>query len=156
MSSLSKIKHAKSLEQLSAACREAALLIPREVNELTKEAAASLAFNLIYKTPVDTSLALSNWRIGLMFPEAFPVPAYVKGEEGSTAPISRAAAFHAAQSALRPKLAGTPVFVSNNAAHIVELNEGKSAQADAGFVQSITAEVAAETHIKLREYVNGN
>lgn len=157
MTSLHKVKAAVSLSDLANACRQAAALLPLEVSEVARETARDLVFNLIYSTPVDTSLALSNWRVGLVIPSLFAVPAYSAGKGGSTAPASRSAAYNAAQAILRSKKAGTTIYVSNNAGHIVELNQGKSKQQPTSFwIQRIESQVEARAMVKLKAVIDGN
>ena len=155
--SLKAIKQATSLSALSAALRHTANTLKTDVNTIAINASDSLIFELIYKTPVDTSLALSNWQIGLVVPEMDYVPAYAVGESGSTASQSRSAAYAAARAALVSKKPSTRVFISNNAKHIVELNQGKSSQQPTPYwIQVTEAKVDAQAQAKLKALIDGN
>lgn len=91
--------------------------------------------NLVDHTPVDTSEAESNWQASLNGPPLAPLPAIYEGELGSTAEASaREAKAHIART-LKDKLPGEPVWLSNLAEHIGELNDGKSNQEPRGFVE---------------------
>lgn len=156
--SIKAVKDSRTLSALVVALRAAAKSIPKSVNTIAQETLDELVFELINKTPVDTSLALSNWRVGLIVPEFDAVPAHSLGKEGSSAAQSRATAYLIAKSVIKTKLPTTRVsYVSNNSAHIVELAEGKSAQQpDSFWIQRIVAKVDAKAQAKLRALVNGN
>lgn len=155
--SLKQVKQATSLSALSAALRATARDLPKQLNTLSKTTLKSLSFRLIYTTPVDTTLAASNWQIGLVIPQIDVIPAYAVGEQGSTATQSRAAAFSAAKLIIDTKKYGTRAYVSNNTKHIVELNEGKSAQQPTPYWIYVTeAKVQALAHTRLRAILNGN
>jgi len=80
-------------------------------------------------TPVKTGWARANWMAN--------VGGSTEGVNGD--PNAVAAAEGAQQAALGSvlayKLAGGPVFITNNVPYILKLNEGSSKQAAAGFVQ---------------------
>lgn len=156
--SLKAVKSASSLSALVRALRSTAKTLPQAVNNITQDALDSLAFQLIYSTPVDTSLALSNWRVGLLIPETDAVTAYDAGEDGSTASQSRVAAYLIAKTVITSKLPSTRVsFVSNNSNHIVELNQGKSPQQPSPYwIETIEKKVEVEAQAKLRALINGN
>ena len=63
--SLKQIKNAKTLGALARALRDAARDLPSDVNKIKQDTAKYAARRLVYETPVDTSLALSNWQVGL-------------------------------------------------------------------------------------------
>lgn len=156
--SLKAVKSANSLDALVRALRSTAKTLPQAVNSITQDTLDSLAFQLIYSTPVDTSLALSNWRVGLLIPETDAIAAYDVGEDGSTANQSRVAAYLVAKNVITSKLPSTRVsFVSNNSKHIVELNQGKSPQQPSPYwIETIEKKVEVEAQAKLRALINGN
>lgn len=155
--SLKRIKRSKTLSDLAAACLDAAATLHTDINSIIKESALALSFSLIYKTPVDTSTAASNWQVGLMLPELNARTAYFYGDEGSTAAMSRGAAYAAARAAIAPRIAGTRIYISNNVDYIVELNRGKSAQQPSANWVEKTVEIARlDINIKLRRLANGN
>ena len=155
--SLKRVKRAKTLSELAAACFDAANDLEQNINELVKEAALQLTFNLIYETPVDTTTATSNWQVGLMLPEMNQRTAYFYGDGGSTAALSRGAAYAAARSAIAPRRAGTRIYISNLVDYIVELNQGKSPQQpSANWIEKIEDAARLELNIKLHRLANGN
>lgn len=154
--SLKRIKRAKTLADLAAACMDAANHLDKDINDIIKESALQLAFNLIYKTPVDTSTATSNWQVGLMLPVMDSRTAYFYGDEGSTASMSRGAAYAAARTAIAPRKAGTRIYISNNVDYIVELNQGKSPQQPSpNWIESIEDAARLQINIKLHRLANG-
>lgn len=151
-SSLRRVANASTLNELAAACDNAAATLPSELNELTQHVAAALIFKLIYITPVDTSEALSNWQVGVLFPEFDSLPPYFYGDHGSTAGMSQSSAYIAAQAIIFTKRPNSPIYVSNNAKHINLLNQGKSSQASAGFVDRAILEVNNEAQQIVSDY----
>lgn len=154
--SLKRVRNATTLNELASACFSAAASIERDINNIVIAASKELSFQLIYKTPVDTSTALSNWQVGLVIPELFPRSAYFYGDEGSTASMSRSAAYAAARAILDTKRAGTRIYISNNADYIVELNNGKSPQQPSPhWVEKIVAKARTDLLLELGRYLNG-
>lgn len=98
--------------------------------------AAALVETLVYRTPVDTSMALSNWQVTLGSPAVGFIPAYVPGYLGYTMAPSARAAIDAANSVLETKQPGQTIYITNNTPYIVDLNSGTSKQAPAGFVET--------------------
>lgn len=91
---------------------------------------------LLPVTPVDTSQALSNWRVGTG--TASPIPPHVPGEDGSTAVASLAQALADAEDAIRAHKGARALVIFNSVPYIRRLNEGHSAQAPAGFIERAT------------------
>lgn len=154
--SLRKISNASSLLDLAAACNSAVRTLPDEINDLTKTVATSLIFKLIYITPVDTTEAMSNWQVGLMFSEVNRLPPYFYGHDGITAGMSEAAAFAVAKGVISQRKVYAPIYISNNAPHIEELENGKSQQQAAGFIARTVQEISAEAITEVRLHFNGN
>jgi hypothetical protein len=122
----------------------------------TTNARAKIAFaiikNLIQVTPVDTSNALSNWQISLGQPAQNARGPYVPGYLGYTAAASQAQAIAAAQAMLEKVQPGQSIWISNLAPYIVDLNNGSSKQAPAGFVeraQLIGSKILREIKLEL-------
>lgn len=90
---------------------------------------------LVYGTPVDTSLALSNWQVTLNAPASNVIDAHVPGFLGYTLAPSARAAIDAGASALANKKPGDTIYVTNNTPYIIQLENGKSKQAPTGFLQ---------------------
>lgn len=91
--------------------------------------AIRLMNEIIRDTPVDTGHAQSNWIASFKTPFSSVI--------GSKARVNRGY-----QSASRARLGryniltSGPIFISNNVAYIVRLNQGYSKQAPAGFVEA--------------------
>lgn len=154
--SLKRIRKAKTLAELADACIDAASSLEKDINDIIKESALQLTFNLIYATPVDTSTATSNWQVGLMLPAMDARTAYFYGDEGSTAAMSRGAAYAAARAAIAPRKAGTRIYISNLVDYIVELNQGKSPQQPSpNWIEKIEDAARLEINIKLSRLANG-
>ena len=92
---------------------------------------------VVTSTPVDTGRARSNWQVGLSSPVTSVRGSYVEGEGGSTAAANTQSAIEAARLRLT-SYRGDPggVYISNSLPYTSRLNEGSSAQAPAGFVET--------------------
>lgn len=91
--------------------------------------------DLAYKTPVDTSKALSNWLVTLDAPADQRIEPHYPGNFGSTFRTSAAETINIAKMILRGKKPGQAIFITNNLPYIKKLNDGSSTQAPAGFVE---------------------
>jgi hypothetical protein len=102
---------------------------------------------LVFSTPVDTGRARSNWIVSIDQPASATVGPYSPGQGlgvGETA-NAQAALNQAAAQIDRFRLgANRSIFISNNLPYIERLNDGHSAQAPAGFVES-AVQAAART-----------
>lgn len=105
--------------------------VNRYAIDITKEIQTGLAYN----TPVDTSQALSNWRIQLETPIDDPIFAHTEGKYGSTYSSSARIAISIAAKALQGRENGQEIYLSNVLDYIGDLNRGSSKQAHPGFVQ---------------------
>ena len=105
-------------------------------NEISKEVALELVKILVFRTPVDTSQALSNWQVGIRTPVNTPIGPYAPGAGGSTKSQSRSATIERAKLFLASKRKGEPIFVSNVLDYIADLNDGTSKQAPKLFVET--------------------
>ena len=103
----------------------------------------TLVTSLVYDTPVDTSRALSNWRVSVGAPAITSIPALFPGEKGDTADLSADAAIEYAGFALNGRKHGEPVYVSNKVDYIVSLNNGSSGQHPGAFVEIAIARAKA-------------
>lgn len=106
------------------------------VNALAINVASTVQAGLTIETPVDTSRALSNWRVNLGSRSDFSVLAHFPGERGSTYSSSGSMARALARSVLTARIPGQPIYISNAVRYIIYLNDGSSSQAPAGFVQT--------------------
>ncbi len=109
--------------------------LSERANGLKIYAATQIAVDLIQKTPVDTSKALSNWQVGLGEKPTGSLPPYVLGKAASSEGASIEAAISVALSILREARPGQSIWITNNLPYIRRLNDGSSAQAPAGFVE---------------------
>lgn len=98
-------------------------------------AALSIIDDLSNITPVDTSKAVSNWQVTLGSKTDARLNPHYPGEYGSTKSPSSKATRDNARNVLQSKKPGVTIYISNTLPYILELNEGSSRQAPAGFVQ---------------------
>lgn len=127
---------AGSLKDLSRRLNTLSKDIPKQVNQLKIEVALELQKELTQRTPVDTTKAVSNWKVTRIAPFPNDIDPYSPGFLGYTASASIAAARADAEKNLRGTKSGETIFVVNNAPYIKDLNNGTSKQAPAGFVQA--------------------
>lgn len=106
-----------------------------EASRCAVETAKVIHHNLTKVTPVDTSTALSNWDIFLGSFSSEMHEAYFLGKRGSTGLKSEKFANKEAESILKEKKPGIPIFIVNSAHYISKLNDGSSRQEPAGFVE---------------------
>jgi hypothetical protein len=99
--------------------------VERSVNRIVELAGRAIAKEVIATTPVDTSLALSNWTGSLGSPATGTRSAVSPGEFGSTASASGAAAQVAVWNAITGRKTDQDVWISNNLNYINDLNTGK-------------------------------
>lgn len=98
--------------------------VERSVNRIVELAGRAIAKEVIATTPVDTSLAISNWKGSLGSPISGTVPAISPGKFGNTADASGAAAQAAAWSAIINRRTDQDLWLSNNLPYINDLNVG--------------------------------
>lgn len=125
----------KSLIDLAEELEAKASEIEEQGSDLAVKVAMTIIGDLAYRTPVDTSTAISNWQVTLGFPAKGSIPAHYLGRLGSTYSASASETVSLAKLILKPKKAGQYIYISNNLPYIRKLNEGSSQQAPAGFVE---------------------
>lgn len=127
----------KSLLDLATRLEKVAYDIDTIYSNLAVSVALTILGDLVYKTPVDTSQALSNWQVSLMAPVPLggEIPPYHPGFGGWTRGASAQEAIQAAKRVLSGKKPGDTIYLSNVLDYIVPLNEGSSQQQAAGFVE---------------------
>jgi len=91
---------------------------------------------LYWRTPVDTTKAVSNWVVSLDNPDFKVIDPYVPGFLGYTASASIAVAKSQAESTLSNKKPGQTIYITNNTEYIRGLNSGTSKQDPGGFVEA--------------------
>lgn len=114
------------------------VLVRLRSRELTKYVSLAVLSYLVRVTPVDTSKALSNWRIsvaGTIY-GADSIEAHFPGQGGSTAGASAAEAIQLAKEALKGAQPGKAIAIINAVPYLQRLNEGWSSQAPAGFIEA--------------------
>ncbi|UAG58578.1 hypothetical protein Kaya_041 [Pseudomonas phage Kaya] len=126
---------AKSLLDLADRLEKKAKAIDEAASQNAVDTALAIVGDLAYKTPVDTSQALSNWRVTLDSPATGTIAPHYPGLQGSSQRASAAETINAAKSVLANKKPGQAIFITNNLPYIRRLNDGYSAQAPAGFVE---------------------
>lgn len=123
------------LADLATRMRNIAKVLPVNVNELKKQIVSTIVTDLIYVTPVDTSNALSKWKVGtspITDPTFSP---YFLGSHGSTYGASTQEAVADAKIVIDGLKPGVVAYIGNAAPYIRRLNdEGYSKQEPAGFV----------------------
>lgn len=124
----------KTLGDLAKRMHEYAVDLPKEVNRVAVACAEVILYDLVKKTPVDTSNALSNWVISLGTLNGEEIGPHFTGSKGSTYIQSSNAAFLVGTLELKEKVQGQNIFISNSVEYITDLNNGTSKQEPAGFV----------------------
>jgi hypothetical protein len=109
--------------------------IPEAASKVAKAIALTIVADLAYKTPVDTSNAISNWQTTLGVPASVEIPPHYMGSRGSTFAASAGETIAHAKVTLGIKKPGQSIYIANNADYIKDLNEGSSRQQPAGFVE---------------------
>lgn len=125
----------QSLEDLAREMEKLDAHIKEDASKIAANVAVTIAGDLAFKTPVDTSQALSNWVTSLDMPTEHPIPPHFPGEQGSTYTASATETLNRARLTVRDKKPGQPIFITNNVHYIKELNDGSSRQQPAGFVE---------------------
>lgn len=123
-----------TLRQLAARLNNLADNADQLADEAKARVALAILKQLVADTPVDTSQALSNWRVGTGSTPP-PIPAYYAGAQGSTRAASLAAAISAAEAAIAANKTADVLVIFNAVPYIRRLNEGSSRQAPAGFIE---------------------
>ena len=104
-----------------------------EADEMVNEVALKLVTELAYTTPVDTSKALSNWRVTNR--QILGVrDAHVEGEGGSTRKASALRTIANARRVINRRKSGGKLTVYNAAPYIRRLDDGWSSQQPPGFI----------------------
>lgn len=123
---------ARMLERLSLKTETVA-------SDAAVSAATAVLGDLAFKTPVDTSQALSSWIVTLDSPSSIVGKAHYPGEYGSTQKASAQETLRIGKMTLLQKKPGQVIYITNNQPYIVRLNEGWSQQQPAGFVERAVA-----------------
>ena len=126
---------AGSLLDLAVRMEKLADNIDKAASNTAVNVALAAIGDLAYKTPVDTSQALSNWQVSIGAPNLTTIKPHYPGMFGSTQKSSAAQTIMLAREILKTKKPGQPIYITNNLPYIKRLNNGYSGQAPAGFVE---------------------
>ncbi len=110
--------------------------VEANANALVRRVALAVDTTVVLATPVDTGRARSNWQASIGGPASGARDAYAPGTAGSTAGANSREAIDQAKSVIASQRPGQAVHITNNLPYIGKLNEGSSAQAPAGFVET--------------------
>lgn len=119
--------------------------LANQMDELRKKVAVSasqaaikvaqtIVADLAYRTPVDTSQALSNWIVTIGSANVGKIDPHYPGEFGSTRNASAQRTILNSKDVLLTKKPGQAIYITNNLPYIQRLNEGYSGQAPYNFV----------------------
>jgi len=126
-----------SLSTFNKRMNELGRRLDRNVPKFMRKLALVVDQTVVVATPVDTGRARSNWRVSVNAPLRDTTNAYVLGEKGSTTGQNTGAAIAQAKEAVsRVDSSRDVIYISNNLPYIGRLNDGYSAQAPAGYVES--------------------
>jgi len=109
--------------------------VSANADALTRRVALAVDSAVVLATPVDTGQARSNWQVSLGSPQTGTIPPYSPGQGGSSAGANAQAAIDQGNRVIASRTAGVDIHITNNLDYIDELNNGKSLQAPAGFVE---------------------
>lgn len=124
------------LSDLAVRMRAIAKAIPENTNELKKQVIRTIESDLVYVTPVDTSNALSKWKVGTSQITDSSFSPYYLGSHGSTRDMSAQEAIADANQVIDGLKPGQVAYIGNAAPYIRRLNDdGYSKQEPAGFVE---------------------
>ncbi|MCK5131697.1 MAG: hypothetical protein KAR40_06040 [Candidatus Sabulitectum sp.] len=129
--------------------------LPEAVNRIVKLVALAVDQTIVLATPVDTGAARSNWVVSVDSPKSGIIDPYSPIEQGTdpskigeSANASRA--LDQGKGVIQARPPGHNLYITNNLDYIEDLNNGKSAQAPASFVQlAIQQGIAAVKGAKL-------
>jgi len=125
----------KTLADLAQRMDKVAASLTIEGSRCAIEVAMVVVRDLAYKTPVDTSAALSNWQGSLNAPILSEIEPHLPGSKGSTKIRSANATIESMKDVLNNKKPGETIFIANSVPYIGKLNQGSSRQEPAGFVE---------------------
>lgn len=128
-------------------------LIFSQITEFTERVVKKIVLdtvaNLIETTPVDTGWARANWLPGIGGAPTNEAPRPDNGQGIVSAGGRQSAAV--ASFATSYNLRQGEVFIVNNVPYILQLNEGSSRQAPAGFVQAAIRKAVERDLTNLRQ-----
>lgn len=145
------------LKRFATRIRQVGAAVEDNAGKLVRKVALSVDATVVSATPVDTGRARSNWQVEIGKPAKGVLPAFVPGEEGSTVGPNTQMALALGAAAIATYKTGETIHLTNNLPYIGALNNGHSAQAPAGFVQTAVLDGALQIKdAKLLVTSNGN
>jgi len=129
--------------------------VEENANALKRKAALAVDATVVLATPVDTGRARSNWQASLGAPATGTREAYSPGTGGATGGANAAAAQEQAKAVIARSQPEQAIHITNNLPYIGRLNEGWSAQAPAGFVQTAVLRGIAAVRSSASRIVTG-
>lgn len=107
----------------------------KRINLAKMNVARGILIRLGDTTPVDKTLALSNWIVNLRTARSNVIPAHFEGEHGNTQAQSANTMFQQGNAIIGNVKVGEKIFITNSVYYLYWLNRGSSPQADAGFIE---------------------
>jgi len=109
--------------------------VERNASALVRKCALAVDATVVLATPVDEGRARANWQVALGGPASGEIDPYAPGKGGSSGAANASAALAQGKAVIATHTKGA-IHVTNNLPYIGRLNDGYSAQAPAGFVQT--------------------
>lgn len=113
------------LETFGTKATFASQSIEDDLNEIKKDVAGYIFLRLMSKTTVDTSKAISNWKIRTPNDQSLEREAYFPGKNRSTQPQSTQLGIRRELPNLKSAKLLDPIFVSNNLDYVEDYLEKK-------------------------------
>ena len=125
--------------------------VPREANRVKRLVALAVDQAVVLGTPVDTGTARSNWIVSVNTAAQQTQKAYAPLVDGDMSETTNAQeALSQGKAVIKRSRPGQDIHITNNLSYITALNEGRSAQAPAAFVEeAVNAGVDAAKRAKV-------
>lgn len=143
----------KKLSDLRNILRKKYERIEKEANQRVQNTVIEMVRELVAHTPVDTSQAISNWIVEPGTVDYSFIGPWVPGRRGSTKARSGTIALRYARIQAKSKKPGQPLFISNSAPYIRDLDAGTISRQPGGFVAR--ARIVGITTLKKKAKRNG-
>lgn len=126
-----------TLAQFARRMRQLGRNVEENAPRATRRVALAVLQTVVTSTPVDTGRARSNWVVSSSgVPRRSERDAFSPGEGGSTAEQNSEVAISVGGQEIDRYRGQVGITISNNLPYIEALNDGSSAQAPAGFVET--------------------
>jgi hypothetical protein len=126
--------------------------INKAASDIAVKVAETIVADLAFHTPVDTSKALSNWRVSLNTPISGNIGPHYPGKFGSSQKLSAQETIAEARLILKVKLPGEKIYITNNLPYIQLLNDGTHSKQPGAFVERallLGRKISKETKLKV-------